>query len=422
LKIKIFNILRLKFLIKKLFFMASSKKKAKKTDTKKSVKKDVKQQKIVSKVVPKIKVATSKVVVGKKKPATKKAIAKTKILPTSKNKKAPEPKSKLLKKLVITKKIVAKIPVKKLVAKSIVKKTDTKKVISKSPVKKIILKTPVKKISKKVLVKKPVVKLATKKVVAKVAIKKVVSKTSVKKLATKVIVKTPVTKHKSKVTMPIVKAVTKKQAPKVAIKKVEVAKIAKNSKAVLNTKKIVQKVVAKPSKPAEKIKTIEPKKVAVPTLNKVVVTQKIPATSKVTPKIKEIKNTIVAPTHNYIKYEMEFPMHASKHSLFNFITDSSAMSAWFADNVSLVNEEYVFSWDGSPQIAKILLWKEPTLVRYHWLHEPEGTYFEFCIVEDELTSDIALVITDFAEDLASVDAARRLWQSQIEDLHHAIGG
>jgi len=32
------------------------------------------------------------------------------------------------------------------------------------------------------------------------------------------------------------------------------------------------------------------------------------------------------------------------------------------------------------------------------------------------------MVTDFSEDAASIEASRRLWQSQIADLHHVIGG
>jgi hypothetical protein len=139
-------------------------------------------------------------------------------------------------------------------------------------------------------------------------------------------------------------------------------------------------------------------------------------------KKKNSEKTVVA-NHNYIKYELEFPMHTSRNSLFTFLTDASALSSWFADHVDVINnDEYIFTWDGSKQFAKIAAWKESQMVRYHWLHEPDGTYFEFCIVEDELTFDIALLVTDFAEDIQSLDASKRLWQSQIEDLHHAIGG
>jgi len=195
---------------------------------------------------------------------------------------------------------------------------------------------------------------------------------------------------------------------------------------------LVAKVAAPKAKPINKTTTTvvvksnivanQPKATtAKPLANKPTETK---ALSAKTIEKKEHKKTPTpkVPTHNYIKYEMEFPMHASRNSIFNFVTDASALSAWFADNVNLVNEEYVFTWDGVPQTAKVIYWKESQTVRYHWLHEPEGTYFEFNIVEDELTSDLALMVTDFSEDAGSIEASRRLWQSQIADLHHVIGG
>ncbi|MEZ5107982.1 MAG: START-like domain-containing protein [Bacteroidia bacterium] len=39
---------------------------------------------------------------------------------------------------------------------------------------------------------------------------------------------------------------------------------------------------------------------------------------------------------------------------------------------------------------------------------------------DELTSDVALMVTDFAAD-DDVEETQRLWESQIQNLRHIIG-
>jgi hypothetical protein len=60
-------------------------------------------------------------------------------------------------------------------------------------------------------------------------------------------------------------------------------------------------------------------------------------------------------------------------------------------------------------------------VRFHWLDEPEKRYFEFKIVIDDLTSEVALIVSDFADSPKEMEESSRLWNQQIHDLHHNIG-
>lgn len=123
----------------------------------------------------------------------------------------------------------------------------------------------------------------------------------------------------------------------------------------------------------------------------------------------------------YIKFEMEFPIHASKGSLYSYLSTASGLSMWFANSVKLRGKEYVFTWDKNEQIAEVVTHKEGLFIKFRWKHEPKSTFFEFRIQIDELTGDVALLITDFAEDEAAMENAKLLWESQIEDLHHALG-
>ena len=47
-------------------------------------------------------------------------------------------------------------------------------------------------------------------------------------------------------------------------------------------------------------------------------------------------------------------------------------------------------------------------------------FFEFRIVVDELTKDVSLIVTDFAEE-DEIDEAKMLWESQISDLKQVLG-
>jgi hypothetical protein len=65
--------------------------------------------------------------------------------------------------------------------------------------------------------------------------------------------------------------------------------------------------------------------------------------------------------------------------------------------------------------------KDLKYVRFHWLDDEEdNTFFEFRITIDDLTNDLALLITDFAEE-DEVDDAKELWDSQVAELKHILG-
>jgi hypothetical protein len=62
-------------------------------------------------------------------------------------------------------------------------------------------------------------------------------------------------------------------------------------------------------------------------------------------------------------------------------------------------------------------------VKFQWLDDFEDggkTYFELAIKVDELTKDVALIITDFAEN-DEINEAKQLWLNQINDLKKVIG-
>lgn len=87
----------------------------------------------------------------------------------------------MAKKKPATKKTVAKKAVKKVAAKTAVKKVAAKKAVKKAAVKKVVAKKAVKKVAAKKAVKKVAAKKAVKKVAVKAAAKKAVKKVAAKK-------------------------------------------------------------------------------------------------------------------------------------------------------------------------------------------------------------------------------------------------
>ena len=123
-----------------------------------------------------------------------------------------------------------------------------------------------------------------------------------------------------------------------------------------------------------------------------------------------------------IKYQLEYPIHSSINILYKRLFTPSGLSEWFADDVHIHNNVYTFFWDGSEQQAKLIKKKENLFVRFHWLdHEDDEDYFEFLIQVDDLTNDVSLIVTDFAEDEDEKEENTLLWDTQVENLKHALG-
>lgn len=122
-----------------------------------------------------------------------------------------------------------------------------------------------------------------------------------------------------------------------------------------------------------------------------------------------------------IKFEMEFVVHASPSLLYQYISTPSGLSEWFADNVNSRGELYKFIWDGSEEQAKLITKKSGERIKFKWLIDEDAPYFfEIKIQVDEITKDVSIIITDFAEE-DEVEEAKMLWVNQISDLKQVLG-
>ena len=314
---------------------------------------------------------------------------------------------------------------KKTVSKKVVKKT-SKTVVKAKPVKKTAIKTKIapKKVNtpKKVVKKTPVKKIISKKII--VAKKKPVKKTIIKnKISPKKNTKAVVKKVTVKKTV-----VKTKLKPKKAVAKKIVIKTAKKiaPKKAISKKVIVAKDLKLKAPKVEKIAVIKEPKIKVEKV-------KVPKPAKIKPVV--IKKPIVAPTTfrkaetgpiKFIKepngkFEMEFVIRASEDMVFEFVSTESGLSEWFCDDVTIRDGIFTFDWDGQIQEAKLIKEVPPTYIRYQWMDKNDGSYFEFRTQKDELTNDISLIITDFADNKAEEISSRLLWESQVDKLLHVLG-
>lgn len=98
-----------------------------------------------------------------------------------------------------------------------------------------------------------------------------------------------------------------------------------------------------------------------------------------------------------IQYSVEYPVRCSPNILYEFLSTSSGLQEWFADQVEDMEGGFKFIWSGSSENAKILEKEENKFIRYRWEDAPENEFFEFSIEKSEVTNQTILVINDFAE-------------------------
>ena len=123
-----------------------------------------------------------------------------------------------------------------------------------------------------------------------------------------------------------------------------------------------------------------------------------------------------------IKFEMEFPIKVSQKLLFQYISTPSGLSEWFADNVNSRGEIFIFIWDDSEESAKLIRKNNNEKIQFQWLDDEfTDYYFELRIQFDEITKDVSLIVTDFADDDEEVEESKLLWTNQIADLKKVLG-
>ncbi|MFV8225962.1 START-like domain-containing protein [Christiangramia aquimixticola] len=121
------------------------------------------------------------------------------------------------------------------------------------------------------------------------------------------------------------------------------------------------------------------------------------------------------------KYEMEFPIQASPSLLYQYISTPSGLSEWYADNVNSRGEFFTFIWEGSEEKAKLLSKKSDERIKFKWIDDEDTPYyFELRIQVDDITKDVSLMITDFAEE-DEIDEGKMLWENMVSDLKQILG-
>ena len=122
---------------------------------------------------------------------------------------------------------------------------------------------------------------------------------------------------------------------------------------------------------------------------------------------------------NRQKITLEFGLKSSAKILFSYLSSPNGLAEWFADDVIYKDGYYLFIWDNETLRAKMVANRENKLVRFKW-DDDDSSYLEFEILQDELTGDVALSVTDFAFE-SELEDKKMIWHNQVDDLIHVLG-
>lgn len=123
-----------------------------------------------------------------------------------------------------------------------------------------------------------------------------------------------------------------------------------------------------------------------------------------------------------VKLELEYPLRSSTNILYQYISNPSGLQSWFADYVEVQQGKYTFRWDdGTETQATILKNITNKYIRFAILNAPGADeYLEFRVVQDDITDDVELIITEFVNE-GEEDVSASLWDSAVDNLRHIIG-
>ncbi len=122
-------------------------------------------------------------------------------------------------------------------------------------------------------------------------------------------------------------------------------------------------------------------------------------------------------------FSIEYDFQSSPQLLFQYLSTPSGLSEWFAVNVNSRGEDYTFIWGDTEEYAKLIQKKNNEKVRFRWLNDEDDQddcHFEFKIIVDEITKDVSLNVSDFADE-DELEEAKMLWDNLVSSLKQVLG-
>lgn len=114
---------------------------------------------------------------------------------------------------------------------------------------------------------------------------------------------------------------------------------------------------------------------------------------------------------------MEFPLSSnSTQTVWEYISSPAGLASWFADEVSQKQRFFTFWWGKNEvRTAELTNSRQVTYVRFHWIDEEPGSYFEMRLSKNDMTGLVMLQVTECAPEIDE-DDIQSLWQTSIDAL------
>ena len=123
------------------------------------------------------------------------------------------------------------------------------------------------------------------------------------------------------------------------------------------------------------------------------------------------------------KIKMEYMLKGGTEGIvWSIISTPSGLETWFADKVTTKEKTYTFHWGKTEKrVAELIQCRTESHIRFHWADdEDRKSYFELRLVYNELTEDLMLEVTDWAEP-GEAEEVKDLWDSDIEKMKRVSG-
>lgn len=127
-------------------------------------------------------------------------------------------------------------------------------------------------------------------------------------------------------------------------------------------------------------------------------------------------------------FSADYEIHASIKMLYPYIQTASGLSEWFADDVTINNNDktYTFFWDSEEHKARQAAHRTNHFVRFEFLpendeDEKDPSYFELRLEFNELTQSVFLKVIDYS-DFEDLKELNDLWDGLVELLRKTVGG
>ena len=127
-------------------------------------------------------------------------------------------------------------------------------------------------------------------------------------------------------------------------------------------------------------------------------------------------------------FTADYEVHASIKMLYPYIQTASGLSEWFAEDVTINNNDksFTFFWDNEEHRAKLVAFRTNHFVRFEFLpenkdDENDPSYVELRLEFNELTQSTYLKILDYS-DFDDHRELHSLWDGLIDLLRKIVGG